>query len=248
MNGIENKIALVTGASRGIGRAIAIDLANRGARLVVNFSSNEAEAKKTIELMGTKGSGSRIMRFDVANDEEVQSAISNINDEMGSVDILVNNAGIAIDGLLIRVKAEDFDRQINTIIRGSFNCAKACSRIMIKNRFGRIINIGSVSGQMGNAGQCVYATAKAGLIGMTKALARELASRNILVNCITPGYIETDMTKDILAKGKDEIIKQIPLGRVGDSKDIAYAVSFLASTEASYITGQVLSVNGGLYI
>ncbi|HXW60225.1 MAG TPA: SDR family oxidoreductase, partial [Myxococcota bacterium] len=127
-------------------------------------------------------------------------------------------------------------------------CAKACSRGMIKNRFGRIINIGSVSGQMGNAGQCVYATAKAGLIGMTKALARELASRNILVNCITPGYIETDMTKDILAKGKDEIVKQIPLGRVGNSQDIAYAVSFLASTEASYITGQVLSVNGGLYI
>lgn len=248
MSGIENKVALVTGASRGIGRAIAIKLAERGARVVVNFTSNETEAKKTIELMGTKGAGSRIMRFDVADEEAVNNACSTITDEMGGIHILVNNAGIAIDGLLLRLKSEDFDRQMNTILKGSFNCAKACSRSMIKNRSGRIINISSVSGQMGNAGQSVYAAAKAGLIGMTKALARELASRNILVNVVTPGYIETDMTKDILEKGQEEILKNIPLGRVGSPEDIAHAVAFLASDEASYITGQVLSVNGGLYI
>lgn len=248
MNSIKNKVALVTGASRGIGRAIAVMLAERGARVVVNYANNEDEAKKTIEAMGSNGEGSRLMRFDVADEEMVNNAVSTICEEMGSLDILVNNAGVAIDGLLMRLRMEDFDRQMNTILRGAFNCAKACSRPMIKNRSGRIINISSVSGQMGNAGQTVYSAAKAGLIGFTKSLAQELASRNILVNAITPGFIETDMTKDILKRNEEEIKKQIPLGRIGRPEDIAYAVLFLASHEADYITGQVISVNGGLYI
>jgi 3-oxoacyl-[acyl-carrier protein] reductase len=247
MSSLTNKVALVTGASRGIGRAVAIKLSQCGARVVVNFANNEEAAKKTIELMG-EGHDARIMRFDVADEQAVAKAIDTIIKEMGSIDILVNNAGIAVDGLLLRLKAEDFDRQISTNLKGAFNCTKACSRFMIKNRFGRIINISSVVGQMGNAGQCAYAAAKAGLIGMTKSLARELASRNILVNAVTPGYIATDMTKDILAKGEDEILTQIPLGKIGKPEDIANAVAFLASSDADYITGQVLSVNGGVYI
>lgn len=248
MKSLNGKVALITGASRGIGRAIAIMLAERGATVVVNYAFNEEEAKKTIELMGEHSGKSRIMRFDVADEEAVNKAATIINEDLGAIDILVNNAGVAIDGLLIRLKNEDYDRQMDTILKGAFNCTKACSKIMIKNRSGRIINISSVSGQMGNAGQSVYATAKAGLIGMTKALAKELASRNILVNAITPGFIKTDMTKNILEKGEAEILGQIPLGRIGDADDIAYAVAFLSSDEAKYITGQVLSVNGGLYI
>lgn len=248
MNGLENKVALVTGASRGIGRAVAIRLAQLGAKVVVNYSSNESEAKKTVELMGTAGQHSIIMAFDVAHENAVEEAVERIKTELGSPDILVNNAGIAVDGLLMRLKGEDFDRQINTNLKGAFMCSKACSRYMIKNRWGRIINISSVVGQMGNAGQSVYAAAKAGMIGMTKSLARELASRNILVNAVTPGYIATDMTKDILAKAHDEICAQIPLKRVGSPEDIANAVAFLASDNADYITGQVLAVNGGIYI
>lgn len=245
---LENKVALVTGASRGIGRAIAIKLAQCGARVIINYSSQEAEARKTQELMGSFAKDSRIMRFDVAQEDEVIKAVALIIEEMGSIDILVNNAGIAVDGLLMRIKSEDFDRQISINLKGAFNCSKAVSRPMIKNKSGRIINISSVVGQMGNAGQCAYAAAKAGLIGLTKSLAKELASRNILVNAVTPGYIATDMTKDILDKNMQEIIEHIPLGRVGQPEDIAQAVAFLASSDASYITGQVLSVNGGVYI
>lgn len=248
MNGLQNKVALVTGASRGIGRAIAVKLAERGVRVVANYATNEEEAKKTLQMMKEHNENCRIMGFDVACEEKVSNAIATICDEMGGIDILVNNAGIAVDSLLMRLRMEDFDRQMNTIVRGAFNCAKACSRPMIKNRSGRIINISSVVGQMGNAGQSVYSAAKAGLIGMTKSLAREFASRNILVNAVTPGYIETDMTKDILQKGHDEILKLIPLGRVGRPEDIANAVVFLASNEADYITGQVISVNGGINI
>lgn len=248
MRSLENKVALVTGASRGIGRAIAIKFAECGARVVVNYSSNEQEAKKTIELMGEYGANARIMKFDIADEQAVDDAVSQIKDEFGSIDILVNNAGIAIDGLLMRLKGEDFDRQMSTNLKGAFNCSKSCMRHMIKNRFGRIINISSVVGQMGNAGQSVYAAAKAGLIGMTKSLARELAGRNILVNAITPGYIATDMTKDIIEKGGETILEHIPLKRVGKPEDIAAAAAFLASSDADYITGQVLSVNGGIYM
>lgn len=245
---LDHKVALVTGASRGIGRAIAIELAKNGAKVVVNYASNEEEARKTIDLMEAHGKNSRILSFDVADENAVLEAVAKIKSELGPVDILVNNAGITIDGLLMRLKAEDFDRQIAINLKGAFNCAKACLRDMIKNRAGRIINVSSVVGEMGNAGQSVYAATKAGLIGMTKSLAKELASRNILVNAITPGFIDTDMTKSILQQGGEGLLAQIPLGRVGKAEDIAKAALFLASSDADYITGQVLPVNGGVYI
>lgn len=245
---LENKVALVTGGSRGIGRAIAVKLAECSAKVVVNYANNEEEAQKTISLMKEHGVQARIMRFDVSDEKAVEEAVDRIKDEIGMVDILVNNAGIAIDNLLLRLKEDDFDRQIAINLKGAFHCAKAAMRHMMKNRWGRIINISSVVGEMGNPGQSVYAATKAGLIGMTKSLARELASRNILVNAITPGYIETDMTKDILEKGGDAILAHIPLKRAGKPEDIANAVAFLASNEADYITGQVLSVNGGVYM
>ena len=248
MRDFENKVVLITGASRGIGRAIAVRFAESSAKVVVNYSKNEDEAKKTVELMGAKKGNATIMRFDVANEQEVSGAIDAIKDELGAVDILINNAGISIDSLLMRLREDDFDRQISINLKGAFNCSKACIRHMMKNRWGRIINISSVVGEIGNGGQSVYAATKAGLIGMTKSLAKELASRNILVNAITPGYIETDMTKDILTKLSDDVLGHIPLNRVGKPEDIASACTFLASNDANYVTGQVLAVNGGLYM
>jgi len=248
MRSLENKVALVTGASRGIGRAIALRFASQGAKVVCNYAKCESEAKKTVTLMEESGKNARIMQFDVSDENAVEAAVERIREDIGMIDILVNNAGIYIDGLLIRVKSEDFDQQMAINLKGAFNCSKACMRHMIKNRSGRIINISSVVGEMGNAGQSVYAATKAGLIGMTKSLARELASRNILVNAITPGYIETDMTKDVLEKGQEALLAHIPLKRVGRPEDIAAAALFLASNDADYITGQVLSVNGGVYM
>lgn len=248
MRDFENKVVLITGASRGIGRAIAVRFAESSAKVVVNYSNNEDEAKKTVELMGAKKGNAIIMRFDVAKEQEVSSAIDAIKDELGAVDVLINNAGISIDSLLMRLREDDFDRQMGINLKGAFNCSKACIRHMMKNRWGRIINISSVVGEIGNGGQSVYAATKAGLIGMTKSLAKELASRNILVNAITPGYIETDMTKDILTKLSDDVLGHIPLNRVGKPEDIASACAFLASNDANYVTGQVLAVNGGLYM
>lgn len=248
MKSLKNKVALVTGASRGIGRAIALEFAERGATVIVNYSANEEAAKKTIELMGESGKNARVLGFDVSDEEAVFLKIDSILKDFSRIDILVNNAGITIDGLLMRLKSEDFDRQMATNLKGAFNCSKACIRSMIKNRSGRIINISSVVGEMGNPGQSVYAAAKAGLIGLTKSLAKELSSRNILVNAITPGYIETDMTKDIIEKGGDAVLAGIPLGRLGTPEDVAKAAAFLASDDASYITGHVLAVNGGIYM
>lgn len=245
---LSNRVALVTGASRGIGRATAIKLAECGAKVVVNYSSNVDEAKKTVALMNENNVNAFVMGFDVSDEKAVDAAVERIKNEIGMVDILVNNAGITIDGLLMRLKEEDFDRQIAVNLKGTFNCTRACIRHMIKNRSGRIINISSIVGEMGNAGQSVYSACKAGLIGMTKSLAKELASRNILVNAITPGYIETDMTRDIIEKGGVAILEQIPLKRVGRPEDIANAVAFLSSSDADYITGQVLAVNGGVYM
>jgi 3-oxoacyl-[acyl-carrier protein] reductase len=244
MTCLKDKVALVTGASRGIGRAIAIKFAQSGAKVVVNYASNEAEAQKTLELMGEHKTNASIMQFDVSDEQAVSDAVSAI----GQVDILVNNAGIYVDALLIRLKSDDFDRQLAINLKGAFNCAKACARPMMKTRWGRIINISSVVGEMGNAGQSVYAATKAGLIGMTKSLARELASRNILVNAITPGYIETDMTKDMNELASEALLAHVPLKRMGKPEDIAHAAAFLASSDADYITGQVLSVNGGMYM
>ncbi|MCA9508287.1 MAG: 3-oxoacyl-[acyl-carrier-protein] reductase [Myxococcales bacterium] len=245
---LDSKVALVTGASRGIGRAVAIKLAQCGANVIVNYANNKTQADETLALMGAHQKKSCSMGFDVSDETAVEKSIEAIKNDFGSIDILVNNAGIAVDGLIMRLKSEDFERQININLKGAFNCTKACSKYMMKNRYGKIVNISSVVGQMGNAGQSVYAAAKAGLIGMTKSLARELASRNILVNAVTPGYIATDMTKDILQKGMENVLEQIPLKRVGLPQDIANAVAFLVSDQSDYITGQVLSVNGGLYI
>lgn len=248
MKVLENKIALVTGASRGIGRAIAIKFAENGAKVFVNYAANENLAKETIELMGANGHSSRILQFDVSDEDAVDKAVNQIKDEMGSIDILVNNAGISVVGLLMRLKSEDFDRQMAINLKGAFNCSKSCIRHMIKNKSGKIINISSIVGEIGNAGQTVYSAAKAGLIGFTKSLAKEVASRNILVNAITPGYIETDMTKEMLEKGREAIVAHIPLKRIGKPEDIAACAVFLASDAADYITGQVLPVNGGIYM
>lgn len=239
---LSGKTALVTGASRGIGRAIAIKLAEHGAKVIINYAHNREEAEVSASLIGEKNA--IISQFDVSNEEEVFAAIASFD----PIDILVNNAGVAIDGLLLRVKANDFDKEIGINLKGPLLCSKACIPSMIKRRFGRIINISSVIGEMGNAGQSVYAASKAGLIGMTKSLALELASRNILVNAITPGYITTDMTKDINESSKEAILKRIPLKCIGKPEDIAHAALFLASSYADYITGHVLSVNGGLYM
>lgn len=249
MGSLSGKIALVTGASRGIGRAIAIRLAQSGARVIVNYATNENEARETVRLIKEVDCPEPLtMAFDVSNSEAVNNAISQIESSLGAIDILVNNAGVVKDGLLLRYRDEDWQRVIDTNLAGAFYCARACARKMIKKDSGRIINISSVVGECGNAGQIAYVSAKAGLIGMTKALARELASRKVTVNAVSPGYIETEMTAALKPEQKQALEKEIPLGSVGLPVDIANAVAFLASDEARYITGHVLAVNGGMYI
>jgi 3-oxoacyl-[acyl-carrier protein] reductase len=237
------RVALVTGASRGIGRAIAIALAKDGLDVVVNYTANEAAAAETLALMG---SGS-LSRFDVADQTQVETAIKQIATEKGRLDVLVNNAGIAVDGLLMRTKKDDWQKVLDVNLTGAFHCCKAAARYLLKAEHGRIVNLSSVVGEQGNAGQVSYAASKAGLIGMTKTLARELASRGVTVNCVTPGYIETDMTAaHVQGEYGEKLLKQIPLGRIGKPEDVAEAVRFLASEAASYVTGQVVRVNGGL--
>jgi 3-oxoacyl-[acyl-carrier protein] reductase len=249
MNSLSDKIALVTGASRGIGRAIAVRLAKSGARVIINYASKEAEALETARLIKeANGPEPFVIAFDVANSDAVTQSLARIESEVGVIDILVNNAGIVKDGLLLRYKDEDWHKVIDTNLTGGFYCARQCARQMIKKRWGRIINISSVVGECGNAGQVAYVSAKAGLIGMTKALARELASRNITVNAVTPGYIETEMTAALKPEQRAALEREIPLGHVGSPSDIAHSVAFLASEEARYITGHVLAVNGGMYI
>jgi 3-oxoacyl-[acyl-carrier protein] reductase len=249
MFNLSRKVALVTGASRGIGRAIAITLGSKGARVVINFTNNEDQAHETAKQVAAAGGPEPVVsRFDVASAEQVDEAVDNLSKSLGGIDILVNNAGISKDGLLMRYRDEDWQRVLSTNLTGSFYCAKACSRSMIKKRFGRIIQISSVVGETGNAGQVAYASAKAGMIGMTKTLARELASRNITVNAVTPGFIETDMTSSIDEKSRLELVSGIPLGFIGAPQDIANAVLFLSSEEARYVTGHVLAVNGGMYM
>lgn len=249
MSSLSGKIALVTGASRGIGRGIALALARQGAKVVVNYASREKDARETAQLIiEANGLEPYLKQFNVSQSREVDEALAAIRRDLGEVDILVNNAGITKDGLLLRCKDEDWRAVFATNLDGAFYCSRACARFMVKRHWGRIINISSVSGERGNAGQVAYASAKAGMIGMTKALARELASRNITVNAITPGFIETDMTTFLSEKNSSEFVKQIPVGFAGSSHDIGYATAFLASEEARYMTGHVLAVNGGLYM
>lgn len=243
---LEGRTALVTGASRGIGRAIALYLAELGAQVAVNYSSSEQRALEVVEAIKEKGGRAIAVKADVSNPQEVEAMFERVLEEFGDLDILVNNAGITRDGLLIRMKQEDWDAVLDTNLKGVYNCSKAAAKIMIKKRSGKIINISSVVGVTGNAGQANYAAAKAGIIGFSKAIARELAPRNIQVNVVAPGFIETDMTAALPESVRQEMLKQIPLGRYGDPMDVAYVVGFLASDKSQYITGQVIHVDGGM--
>ena len=240
------KVALVTGGSRGIGRAIALKLAENGADVAINYAGNTAaaeEVKAAIEQMGRKA---LLIQCSVADTDGVQAMVNQVVKELGRLDILVNNAGITRDGLMMRMKEADWDDVMNTNLKGVYNCSKAVMRTMMKQKSGRIVNMASVVGEMGNAGQANYAAAKAGVIGFTKSLAKEVASRGITVNAIAPGFIATDMTRVLSDDQKAEMARTIPLGRAGQPEDVANAVLFLASEGAAYITGQVLNVDGGM--
>lgn len=245
---LAGKVALVTGGSRGIGEAIVRKLAACGADVVINYSRSADRAAAIVQEIIAAGGKASTVGFDVANSEAVSEAINTIVKERGGLHILVNNAGITSDGLLIRTKDEDWQRTIDVNLSGSFYCARAAAKAMMKQRDGRIINMSSVIGESGNAGQAAYAASKAGVIGLTKSLAKELASRSVTVNAITPGYIETEMTAVLSADQTEGIQANIPLGRLGQVDDIAEAVAYIASPAASYVTGQVLGVNGGMYM
>ncbi|WP_440895277.1 3-oxoacyl-[acyl-carrier-protein] reductase [Amphibacillus sp. Q70] len=240
------KVALVTGASRGIGRGIALELANKGYHIAVNYSGNQAKAEEVAEAVKQFGQQALVLKADVSNEAEVKEMIKTIIQEWGSLDVLVNNAGITRDNLLMRMKEEEFDQVIDTNLKGVFLCMKAVTRQMMKQRSGKIINISSVVGISGNPGQINYVAAKSAVIGMTKTAAKELASRNISVNTVAPGFIETEMTDQLDESLKEEMFKLIPLERLGTVEDVAKAVAFLASDDANYITGQTLNVNGGM--
>ena len=239
--------ALVTGGSRGIGRAVAQTLAAAGYQIFLTYVSKPDEAEQTARAILAAGGRARAFRLDVGDSESVAAFFRDVVRERVELAVLVNNAGITKDGLMLRMKDEDFDRVLGINLRGAFLCLREAAKIMSKQRYGRIINISSVVGQMGNAGQVNYSAAKAGLIGMTKSAAKELASRSITVNAVAPGFIETDMTAALSDEARDAYAKAIPLGRLGSAQDVADAVAFLASDKASYITGQILAVNGGLY-
>lgn len=244
----EKKVALVTGASKGIGRAIAIALAKAGSFVIVNYNGSAAKAEETCQLIREVGGECEAVQFSVANGVETTKAMQELLVKHGRLDILVNNAGITKDGLIMRMSEADFDAVIDTNLKGAFHTIKVASRQMMKQRSGRIINISSVSGVLGNAGQANYSSSKAGLIGLTKTMARELASRGITVNAVAPGFIETDMTNAMPEAVKEGVAAQIPLGYLGKPEDVAEAVCFLASEKAGYITGQVLCVDGGMAI
>lgn len=243
---LTGKVALVTGGSRGIGRAICIELAKLGAKVAVNYAANENAANEVVEICKSYQTEAIAIKADVSDAVESGNLIKNVVDNFGRIDILVNNAGITRDNLILRMNEEDFDAVINTNLKSTFLCSKHTAKIMLKQRSGRIINISSVVGIGGNAGQVNYAASKAGVIGLTKSLAKELASRNVTVNAVAPGFIETDMTKALSEDSADSLLQQIPLKRLGAAKDVADAVAFLAGESAGYITGQVLSVDGGM--
>ena len=243
---LKGKCAVITGASRGIGKCIAKKFAKEGANVVINYRNNEEEALKVKQELEDLGSQVLVVKADVSELEQAENLIKEAEKEFGRVDILVNNAGITKDNLIIRMKEEDFDSVINVNLKGTFNTIRFASRTMVKQRKGKIINISSVSGVTGNAGQANYSASKAGVIGLTKSAARELASRGITVNAIAPGFINTEMTEVLSEKVKEGATAQIPLGKFGETEDIANAAAFLASDEARYITGQTLHVDGGM--
>jgi 3-oxoacyl-[acyl-carrier protein] reductase len=244
---LDGQVAVVTGASRGIGRATALKLAAAGASVVVTATS-AAGAQKTADEIGAAGGKALAVKVDVSVTGEVEALFKEAVAAFGKVDILVNNAGITKDGLLLRMKDADWDAVMDVNLKGAFTCTREAAKLMSKARYGRIINVSSVVGEMGNPGQANYCASKAGMIGLTKSVARELARRNVTVNAVTPGFIETDMTSELSEKAKESLLEQIPMGRLGSADDIANAVLFLASEAGSYITGHVLSVNGGMHM
>ena len=243
---LDGKTALVTGASRGIGRAIALCLAAEGARVAINYAGNVKAAEEVKAAIEAAGGTAILCQADIADSAAVEAMVANVVKEFGTIDILVNNAGITRDTLLMRMKDEDFAKVLDTNLKGVFYCTKAISKLMMKKRSGRIVNMASVVGLVGNAGQTNYAAAKAGVIGFSKSAAKELASRGITVNVVAPGFIGTDMTAGLPESVKEKMLTDIPLGRMGEAEDVANAVLFLASEQASYITGQVVNVDGGM--
>ena len=243
---LDGKTALVTGASRGIGRAIALRLAAEGARVAINYAGNVKAAEEVKAAIEAAGGTAILCRADVADSAAVEAMVADVAKAFGAIDILVNNAGITRDTLLMRMKDEDFAKVLDTNLKGVFYCTKAVAKLMMKKRAGRIVNMASVVGLVGNAGQTNYAAAKAGVIGFSKSAAKELASRGITVNAVAPGFIGTDMTADLPESVKEKALSDIPLGRAGQPEDVANAVLFLASEQASYITGQVVHVDGGM--
>lgn len=243
---LKGKNALVTGSSRGIGRAIALELGRLGANVAVNYAGNEQKAQEVVEELEALGVKAIKIQANVADESAVKKMVKEVIGALGSLEILVNNAGITRDNLLMRMKEEEFDEVIETNLKGAFLCTKAVTRQMMRQKYGRIINIASIVGVSGNPGQANYVAAKAGLIGLTKSNAKELASRNILVNAVAPGFITTDMTDELTEEQKEAIFRMIPLERLGDPEDVANVVGFLASDKAKYITGQTIHVDGGM--
>ncbi|MDC3957128.1 3-oxoacyl-[acyl-carrier-protein] reductase [Polyangium jinanense] len=248
MFGLSGKVALVTGASRGIGRATAEALAAQGAHVVVNYVRGEEEARRVVQAIEERGGKAEALGFDVADMQATDEAIAALSKRLGRLDILVANAGVAVDNLVLRVKEEEIDRVFAVNVKGAIGCARAAIKPMMRARTGRIVFLSSIVGEMGNAGQAVYAASKAALLGLSKTLAREYASRNITVNVVAPGFIDTDMTSSLGAEVKEGMLKAIPLGRTGKPEEVAAAVIFLCSDAASYITGETIRVNGGMYM
>jgi 3-oxoacyl-[acyl-carrier protein] reductase len=246
MSRLDERVAIVTGAARGIGRAIALELGRRGASIIVNYHHNTDAANEVVTAIQAAGGTARAFQADVSNYAQAEALIKEAVDSFGRLDILINNAGITRDMVIMMMSEEDWDLVITTNLKSAFNCSKAAVRHMMRKRYGRIINVSSVAGIAGNAGQTNYSASKAGLIGFTKALAREVAARNITVNAVAPGFIPTDLTESVPQEIKDASLEAIPLKRWGTPEEVAYAVAFLASDEAAYITGQVLSIDGGL--
>ena len=245
---LNGKIALVTGGSRGIGRATAQVLAEQGAEVAISYVGNEAAAKETVSAIEAAGGKAQALRFDVSDAAATEQAIAEFAKRAGRLDILVANAGIAIDGLLLRLKEEDFDRILAVNLKGAVASARAAMKVMMRAKAGRVIFLSSVVGEMGNAGQTAYAASKAALIGVTKSIAREYASRNITVNAVTPGYVDTDMTHGLSDELRQKMLESVPLGRTATAREVAAAIAFLASDEAGYVTGTALRVNGGMYM
>lgn len=243
---LTDKVAVVTGASRGIGRGIALELAKRGAAVVVNYNSSADAANEVVAAIQAAGGKAAAVKADVSSLADAEALIKAAIDQFGKIDILVNNAGTTRDGMIMTMKEEDWDVVIDTNLKSAWNCSKAAAKAMMRKRYGRIINITSVSGIAGQGGQTNYSASKAGLIGLTKALAREIAPRSVTVNAVAPGFVLTDLTSGLPENLVEQINKNIPLERWGTVEEVAYAVAFLASDEASYITGQVLSIDGGL--